>query len=249
MALMPKSAYTPAQLWLALLPTYRTHPGSHYKAAKATGAAFVTCRRMWEQGVPGENLKPLKDVIEEEKKAARASQAPAVPESMPVEPPEPPRMDEKQAAIRTRAKLGKLCEATREVGMGVLGIVAGQLSAVHKLTGRLDKELAALAQDPWIAVERDADGNPTKYRRVEPGEILSLQERATRTAKNGVLASLAALQMERLHLGLPTVITEQRDVTLEEAIAAYKQQSELLVAETEQAKERGLLVIEASLSR
>ena len=60
------------------------------------------------------------------------------------------------------------------------------------------------------------------------------------TSTKLVRAAMTALQMERLHMGLPTEIVGTQDMTLEEAV----REIETANAELVQARERGLLVLQ-----
>ena len=130
------------------------------------------------------------------------------------------------------------------MAIGQLAVVAVELKAAGDLSRRVAEDLSALAKDPWITVETDGEGRPTKRRRMTPAEIIDMQAKLAMATDRTIRAALAALHMERLRVGLPTEIV-QVDMPLEEAIAeidgAYH--------ELEQARARGLVALDGGKAR
>ena len=232
-------AATYRKLYEKLLVAYRLTPGRHSTASKAAGTQFRTARGMWERGITGvDPRRPIKEVIETEQKLARGERVrdEIMERAMQTEPVALEQAD----AVKTRASLAKLCEAAREITLGNFSIIGKELLQVNALAGRIAKELEELAKDPWVVVEKDGQDNVLKKRRYSIREMLELQGLVARSSNQLVKASFTALQMERLHLGLPTEIIGVEEMSLEDAI----REIETGYAELQQAKQNGMLLIQ-----
>lgn len=243
---MPASKWTPQQLYDRLVEAYKKWPGQHVKAAKQAGCAYATARGHWIDGSPRIGRPPIRAESETVKKTAKADRAlqdvtgAASDAAVELARDALVRTD----AERTRASLAKLCEAAREVTLGNFAVIAGQLRAINDLNARIDLELKALSLDPWMDIEKDGAGVVLRRRRVTPREMLELQGLVALTASRLVRAAFSALQMERLHLGLPTAIVGVEEMSLEEAVALI----ETAGAELQQAKDKGLVVLQGGKS-
>ena len=245
-----------------ILAAFQADPGGSIKGiARALGVHPQTVRRAYNEG-GGEGLLPIRSIIahdaEDTKRIARAARA-AKAETAQARAAKADGAAEAKAAsvdvvavadlvetdrTRTLARLAHLCEGAREVAIGQLAVVAVELKAAGDLSRRVAEDLSALAKDPWITVETDGEGRPTKRRRMTPAEIIDMQAKLAMATDRTIRAALAALHMERLRVGLPTEIV-QVDMPLEEAIAeidgAYH--------ELEQARARGLVALDGGKAR
>lgn len=59
----------------AALGAYREHPGDHPFAAHASGLSHKVCVRLWDSGMSYKNLSPIREVLQEEQRLARALRA------------------------------------------------------------------------------------------------------------------------------------------------------------------------------
>ena len=237
--IMALTATAYRELYERLVAAYRKTPGQHVPASREAGCSYRAARNLWEQGIKGPDGRvAIKEVLQAEGVGARANRAREEAIKRAAEPGEVEAAE--QDRIETRKKLAKLCAAARDVTTAGFSVVGTELKAVFALAERIAKDIDTIKADPWVPLERDDKGKVLRWRRTTVREMLELQGLVAATSTKLVRAAMTALQMERLHMGLPTEIVGTQDMTLEEAV----REIETANAELAQARERGLLVLQ-----
>lgn len=205
-----------------LLAAFRDTPGNATAAGRKAGCDQRTAKRAWEIGWPTHTwARPIREVLRDEQVAARAQRQDRQDAAADMAAQELAKAQ--QEAIAARSQIGDILAGARGTAIAVLAAAGHLVPGIQKLSEHL---LAALSKKDALA-------------KLEPGDAMALLERYTRLVHKAAETSHLAMQMERLHLGLPTDILGLTDMTLEEAVREIESGYQQL----ETAKQRGLIVI------
>lgn len=202
------------QAWIEI---FRTDPPSLTKAAEMAvkdprlggRPSHHSAKAALEVGWPGSGHKPIREVLESEKTAARVLLAPAtakVKGGSLEQALDNAQMNAVQARVEEAVLVGEARTSVRNTLRS-----AGELSAVvEKLAIRVARELDVKADDP--------NYNP------DPEKTVNLLSKASQAIRSAVAAGKDCIEMERLLLGEPTSITEHRgaSATIDEAISTVE---------------------------
>lgn len=219
-----------------LLEGFRASPANAAHAARVAGCDRRTALRAWHHGWPAfEWARPIKVVLADEGQRARRELDEAILRRRAWEEAERRKLLEQLAA--TRAQVSNLIEATRGTCLAVLAGAARMAPAIQQLAERLNQELGVLAADPFVETTQHGDGSVTR-KRVGPDKMMALLERYARMVQRASFAAAAAMRLELMHVGIPSVAkAAAEEMTLEEAV----REIEATYRDLRRAQERGLV--------
>lgn len=173
-----------AAFYDALLRAFRETPGDFTEAAKAAACDRRTARVAWEFGWRETQwAKPIKDLLDEEKIAARAELATATAAGY---VPTSDREKARQDAIQTRAETARVIRSTRGNALGVMALTSKVLAGCVPLADQVRRQLEMLKENGEVDIK-------TVLNIVKVGAYI--------TSVAGNAAKLAQ-EMERIELGV-----------------------------------------------
>ncbi len=195
---MPRARVTREQ-FDEMVRSFREKPGRFQPAARAADVHHRTAKRAWERGWDSPAwARPIREVILDEQRAARALNEEAVQAERGARA--------RKVEERELARIDTARERTREAE-GVRAAMSSALSLLANL-GILSKASIAVSQAAAKDLLKDVAANKVTWRQAMPFiKTLSLVgERATQQLKG-------AMEAMRLHLGRPQEILGVIDVS------------------------------------
>jgi hypothetical protein len=195
-------------LWFAVLESMRRHPGNVLRASKATGSSEKTVRRLWTVGYPKRawGVRPMKDVLLDENRAASARAAAAT--ELAQGPDERAIAEGRRVAIETKGEEARLLRYARGNALGLMSAATKLTAAVLKLADR-------------IALTLDADEKAEAGQRMTLFQALLTFNRAAGIIQKSVYVVESTASLERMVLGDPKERAGTNldgEMTLDEAI-------------------------------
>jgi hypothetical protein len=194
-----------AKVWDLLLAAWREDPGNLSKAARAAGVSRPTARKALLEGYPGADppRRAIKDIVDEEKAAARAALQGTIEDSArrhALEDAARKRAEAEKAradAVEARRQEASMVRSQRGNILALIGIGGTILRGALKLGDSIRKDL-----------EDAASG----------AKEMSLEQKMVVLTRTGLLTQRIAsaagdvVKMERLLLGEPTEILGHKDL-------------------------------------
>lgn len=212
------------EIYNALLTAYREHPAGHGHARVAAGVDSRTAKKAWQEGWPKLGwAPPIKGVVEEEQKEARArlavEQAKATNAAMKAGAALPQGLQgaAKEDALDSRVKEAQLVRLARDNTLLLLGSVQGLLKGTF--------ELSKQAKD--LVVEA----------KLSPMQLSRFYANVAKVAHEANDAGRLAMHLERQLVGAPTEIIGIASVSLSDAEREAREALEMI----EEAKAAGLI--------
>lgn len=219
-----------------LVRSYREEPGGVSKAAREAGLSRPTARKAWTSGIgvwvakgQEEAAPPIKETVEEEQKAARASLLERQAERAVVDA-EKARQD----VIQARKQEAELVRGERANVMALIGttgvILQGAIASAHEIQKAL-----RTGKDP-------VTGKPIGLK-----DHVVILERIARLVRQAGESAVDVVRLERLLLGEPTEILGIRDldsISEEDAIRELAEAGEVARRMAARRKRDGFTVID-----
>jgi len=170
----------------------RELPGQFSGAARRAGVHKRTVKKAWEDGWPERGLAPIRNILDEEQRAARARLAALRERELQDISSQQIHNENKQAArvvedaILQREEEAKMVRGSRHAAMALLGIVQRLEKAGLQLAERVESRIA-MAE-------------------LSPKEAASIFRDITSMTKSAIEAAHTAQAMERSLLGEPEKI-------------------------------------------
>lgn len=209
----------------AMLESYRQWPGDTVKAGLAGKVHMQTAKRAWESGYPANGLPPICVTIREEMRQAReliAAEA-AKPK---ISDAAMQRAAEERQAIEQRANEGRMAQLAQRNATALLAVIGQTAKAAQAMVTKVNEA---------VATGKDVNGVDLSVM-----DMAKLLRHITAMNKTVVDTALAAQEIERLRLGLPTSIVGlgvPTEMTLEQALEKVQKARQMY----ERAQEFGLL--------
>jgi hypothetical protein len=231
-----KIRHVDTAIYIALADAYRVNPAKHSMAAGIAGVHRHTARKVWTEGVPSKNLKPIKDLIHDERfnEIVGAYMRGVVPTEQ-LEAVEIRALKASEDALNTRVSAQRdaiqaMAQESKMVGLGRENIITS-LNVTSVLLEAGTEEAKKLRDDLL-------NGNT----RFTPFQKISFIKNCVSIMRQLSEAAKLNMEMERLITGEPTEIVgfKAEHMTEKEAMRT------LILAQraVERAKESGQLTPE-----
>lgn len=192
-----------------IVAALREHPDHPYTAARLAEADPRTVLRAWEKGWPRRGMPAVKGLFEEEQAKARAEMQAEIEAKRAMSQKE--KEDMVAQAARARAEEGQLVTLNRASALQATAVAASLSTSARKLGQKIKEKLEELSE--LQVSDKNSPSASVGINLLE--RVTGLQARALRLARE-------SMELERLHLGQPTNITQQltdSEMTMEEAAA------------------------------
>lgn len=213
-----------------LIIAFRENWGNFSSAARAAGVARKTAKKAWISGWPDQRMRPIRDLLEEERLAARAEiltetraklvgdQAVLQQEAVEAEKA---RLLSHSQAVQTRAQEGEMVKLSRANTIVMMATANRHLRVANKLAKELEEQVEKGEVE------------------LTPQQVIKLAGSCAFLTKTAAEAARINLEMERILLGEPTEIIgiDVNNMSVEEAARRIEVANRAL----ERARKRGLL--------
>lgn len=216
-----------------MLDAFRSAPGNYSHASKLANCWHGTCKKAWNDGWPKQGMDPIKEVLYQEQRAARAALEVSRREGE-VEAERQIRASVEATqgtqagtdAIMARTEEARLVRGARNNAVGLMATTAQLLQGGHKLAKHLKQR-----------IEEELDT-------ITPSEATKMITAISSLTKQGNEAAKVAMTMERLHLGEPT---EHKEVTVNTSFSVADAEKEILAAAEELKRLQNATFIDAEV--
>lgn len=179
---------SPSGRWHALAVEYqKMAKPNHSEAMRQTGLNRKTVIKYYNEGVPKENLPPIKDYLEQLKLKAMAKKAEA-------------RREQEELQLSVRDQMTRIAEIEEGMTEGVRSIAGHLLTGAFQLVGASQPVVEKLIKQVREAGE---DADPTTGNPMTSGRRFKVLRLVNEYVKNSVHATEAALRLERLRRNEP----------------------------------------------
>lgn len=198
----------------AAVAAYRAHPGDHIYVGHATSLSNAICIRLWDKGLPFKNLRPIKEVLDEEHRLARILRAESLANEKLAQAEATLSNADAQALERMRqaeadvkAKLRELHEKAKIDAVQVMAEEATIVAAARKVALSLHGLAAQVLQKANVSAFANAYVAALQGD-LSPREAQSLLRTLSSFGKDLAQLDLDVLDAERKRLGQPTDIVK-----------------------------------------
>ena len=222
---MPRAIFTPEN-YEAIKAAYRTAPGNHSHASRASGFDIGACRRAWSKGWTKYSwAPPISKALEEENDRIAAEQIRMQREAAAQAEERRLRMkkDAEDFAIKAAAADGIAIRNMVATGSNGLAVLGPSITAAVEYSKQLADKVKQALHDAKT-----------------PGEALDILDKLARVGRTFAMITARGVEAQRLKDDKPTAILGIQstvELTLEEAV----EELSMLNTTIERARARGLL--------
>lgn len=187
-----------AEHWDKLLESFRARPSGMTAASRAAKVAVNTAKKAWLEGMPHLGKGPIKAIVEEEQRAARATMA-DVQRTKAAEQAEAnadrawkEAEKARRDVVMARKQEAELVRAERANVIALVGSTGRLLRGLIRRCETLEKQ---------IETGREVDGSELRVK-----DQVEIAWKIGRIVRQTAEASMDVVKMERLLLGEPTEI-------------------------------------------
>jgi hypothetical protein len=212
----PSNRLTP-QFYSDLIAAYRENPGRYGPAARAVGCDPATAKRGWEQGWLEHEpwARPIRDIIAQEVRAARVKleeERQAKVDKIVGDAAKSTSQDILEAAVVRERALAERAKNLAQLQADAAGSIAEEAKMIrayrtdlHGVAAMANQLLSGM--EPIVKKVREALQTDTS---MKPAEAIAILRQLTSVLKEGAEAAQKTMEMERLLLGQPQQILEER---------------------------------------
>lgn len=218
------------EIYNDLVAAFHKTPENAHQAGKTAKVDRRTAKKAWDKGWPHQGFRPIRELIEEDRRRARA--AIEAQQAAKRASAEKERDDLRKNAVESLKQEGQIVQFSRAQALQNLAVTI-ELSRITRNLMPMAKEYADMEVEKikqWIAYEKAvmAGDDPEMPKVKRPAmtleRITGLAQRVASLNGDIVRTAHETMQMERLRLGMPEAIVglqtaSDETITMEEAQA------------------------------